>query len=259
MMELGIKDKLFIVTGASSGMGLGVVRHLIGEGARVVALARNKERLSEAGRQLGSLFEPVCGDITTPETAETLISHLDGRIPSGIFLNSGGPPATHFLETGMEQWDDAYRSVFRWKVILLKHFLPMMITRRYGRILLLESVSVKQPVKGLILSNSFRSAVAGLVKTISNETAQYGVTINILAPGYHDTPAVKRVFKKTSAEKGITADQARQQAISGIPVGRMGTSDEIGAMAAWLLSVHSGYITGQVISADGGLVRSTFG
>ncbi|MEN0046147.1 MAG: SDR family oxidoreductase [Bacteroidota bacterium] len=203
--------------------------------------------------------EGIVGDITTSETITKIIAQVGDRQLSGALINAGGPPAKSFLETDLEDWDAAYRNVMRWKVELTKALLPKMIAQNYGRLLYIESVSVKQPIENLVLSNSFRLGVVGFVKTLSQEIASKGITLNILAPGYHDTPAMQRLFAKKSENEGISVEEAQRAFESLIAVKRMGNAEDFASLATWLLSPVSAYITGQTISVDGGAILGTMG
>jgi 3-oxoacyl-[acyl-carrier protein] reductase len=137
--------------------------------------------------------------------------------------------------------------------------LDKFADQQYGRILYIESVSVKQPVENLVLSNSLRLAVVGFVKTLSQEIADKGITLNILAPGYHATPAMERLFSHKSMLLGITQAQAQQQYESETKMSKLGNPENLASLAIWLLSEKSSFITGQTISVDGGLVKGTMG
>lgn len=258
-MDLGLKDRFFVVCGATSGFGKSIAGGLVREGARVLIIAREKKGLLEMHEQLGSASEILQGDLKEDRTRDALFQEIDGRTVDGILINAAGPPARSFLETSLEDWDEAYRSLLRWKADLLKRILPFFQTRKYGRALVVESISVKQPVENLILSTSLRMAVVGMIKTVSQEITEGDLTFNIMAPGYHDTPAVKRVLQKMSEVRGISYEEAQEQIIEKIPAGKMGDPDELASLALWLLSPHSGYVTGQTISVDGGVNRGVFG
>jgi 3-oxoacyl-[acyl-carrier protein] reductase len=258
-MEVAIKDSLFVVSGASSGLGKGVASALLSEGARVIAIAREAAKLQLLSSEYPGQVEVLSGDITHEETIGRVIAMIDDRKLSGACINAGGPPAKSFLETELEDWDQAYRQVVRWKVAFTKALLPIFRAREYGRLLFIESESVKQPISNLVLSNSLRLAVVGFAKTLSQEIAKEGITVNVLAPGFHDTPAAQRLFVKRSEVENISLAEARKKYEQQISVGRMGNPREFGMLAAWLLSPHSGYITGQTITMDGGAVQGLFG
>jgi 3-oxoacyl-[acyl-carrier protein] reductase len=258
-MNLDITKKLFLVTGATSGFGKAITEALIKEGAHIIINARGEEKLTALAEQNPHQIETVAGDITTDETISRVTRCIGERALSGMVINAGGPPAMSFQESDLTDWDKAYASVLRWKVKLTQELLPLLKRENYGRIVYIESVSVKQPVTNLVLSNSLRLAVVGFVKTLSQEIASSGVTTNILAPGYHATPAMDRLFEKQSQTKGITKQEARNAFEKEPPVQRMGKAEELASLAVWLLSPSSGYLTGQTISVDGGLVQGAFG
>jgi 3-oxoacyl-[acyl-carrier protein] reductase len=258
-MNLNLKDKLFIVGGATAGFGGAVARRLLDEGAKVIAIARNADKLHDLKKEFPTQAEPLAADITKPDTVGKILDAVGNRFPDGLLVNAGGPPAKSFLETNMEDWDTGYATVLRWKIDLIKALLPKFKEQKYGRIAFVESVSVKQPVENLVLSNSLRMAVVGFVKTLSQEIGKEGITLNILAPGFHDTDAVKRVLTKKSEVSGMSYEQVQQKLEQHIPVGRMGDPAEFASIAVWLLSPVSGYITGQTISVDGGVMAGSFG
>lgn len=258
-MDLQLRDQLFLVGGATAGFGNAVARHLIGEGARVIAVARNPENLSEFASQFPEQVEAINGDITDSEMTDQIVEYIGDRRLDGMLVNAGGPPAKPALETTMEDWDLAWFTVARWKIDLVMKLIPKFRKQKYGRILFVESISVKQPVENLVLSNSIRMAVVGFAKTLSQEVGKEGITLNIMAPGFHETQAVKRVLNKKAETSGTTYEQIQQNLEKSIPVGRMGNADDFGSLAAWLLSPHSAYITGQTISVDGGVMGGSFG
>ncbi len=257
-MDLQLKDRLFIVTGASSGFGKAIATTLSEEQAKVIAVARGMDKLESLQKTHPSI-EILSLDITLPESLEILVNTLGKRELTGIVVNAGGPPAKAFLETVMEDWDEAYHNILRWKVDLTKTFLPFFEKNSYGRYLFIESVSVKQPVPNLVLSTSLRLAVTGFVKTFSDEIAYKGITANIMAPGFHVTPALERVIIKHSKVHGLSFDEARDQMVSGVPTRKTGNLKDFASLAVWLLSPNSSYITGQTISVEGGSVRGTMG
>ena len=166
-MDLKIDGQLFIVTGASSGLGQAVARALLNEGAGVIAVARRAGELDAFVQQFPGKAEAVCGNVTQDNTIDAIIKIVGGRELSGVFINAGGPPAMSFEEANMGNWDEAYRLLLRWKVQLVKQLLPTFKKHQYGRILFSESSTVKQPIENLVLSNSLRMAVAGAAKTLA--------------------------------------------------------------------------------------------
>jgi 3-oxoacyl-[acyl-carrier protein] reductase len=258
-MDLQVKNKLFLVGGATAGFGNAIARALIAEGAKVIAVARNSENLSEFTSQFPESIEAINGDITESEMIAAIVEHIGDRQLDGILVNAGGPPATSVQETTLEQWDMAYFSVMRWKIELVMALLPKFKKQKYGRIVFIESISVKQPIANLVLSNSFRMGVVGFVKSLSNEVGKVGITMNVLAPGYHKTDAVKRVLQKMSDAQDKPYEEVQKNLEKNIPVGRMGDPADLASMAVWLLSPHSAYVTGQTISVDGGVMTGSFG
>ncbi|MFA8434461.1 MAG: SDR family oxidoreductase [Marinifilaceae bacterium] len=258
-MQVQIENQLFIVCGATSGFGLSTLETLVENGAKVIAVARGREKLDKLRTQHPLQVEYICGDITHPDTQVKLTEQINDRKLSGILINAGGPPALKFMETQKEDWDQAYRNLLRWKVALVKTLVPLMEKEKYGRFVFIESSAVKQPIPNLVLSTSLRLAVVGFVKTVSQEMAQSGITFNILAPGYHETPAINRLLDKKAEQERITPDLAKNKITQTLPMGRMGNPDDLGKLAVWLLSPNSGYITGQTISIDGGQILGVFG
>ena len=163
------------------------------------------------------------------------------------------------LETTLDDWDNAYNNVVRWKIALTQTLLPKMIAQGVGRFLFIESVATKQPVENLVLSNAMRLAVTGYVKTLSQEIGGSGITLNILGPGYHDTERLQQIFAKTSKLKGVSEDEIRLNFKEQTAVKKIGEPKDFASLAVWLLSGYSGYITGQTLTVDGGLVKGIMG
>lgn len=255
-MDLNIKGHLFIVGGATSGFGKAIAGLLLNEGATVIAVARSLQNL-EALYSNNKNAEVFAGDITDAATTEKLKTIVGSRQLHGMVINAGGPPAKTVMETTLQDWDDAYQKILRWKVSITQAFVPQMIENKYGRILFIESSSVKQLIENLVLSNSLRLAVTGMVKTLSQEIASSGVTLNILGPGSHNTPAIDRLYKKKSEQTGLPFDEVKKNAVNQIPVGVLGEATDFAGLALWLLSPQSRYVTGQTIIVDGGMVKST--
>ncbi len=256
-MKLSLKDKLYIVPGASSGFGKAILEELVGEGARVIAIARTEDPLQEVQSKYPDHVETVCGDITQTETMKRVQNAVGDRYLSGVVVNAGGPPAKSFIETELTDWDDAYQKLLRWKVEFVQLFLPKMIEQKFGRFVFIESSSVKQPIENLILSTSLRLSVVGMMKTLSQEIAHHGITLNVIAPSYHNTPAMQRLFAKKAEINNITVEDAKAAFEQEIKTGKMGEASDLGSLAVWLLSERSGFVTGQTYALEGGTVKST--
>ena len=254
-MHLNIHNQLFIVGGATSGFGAAVAERLVVEGAKVIAVARTVSKLDTFRKKYSDQVETLGGDLTDPATVTQLVESVGDRHLAGVFVNAGGPPANPAMEATLDQWDGAYRSVLRWKVDLTQRLMPKMTEQQYGRFVFLESVSVRQPIPNLVLSNSLRMAVVGFVKTLSEEVAARGITLNIIAPGYHDTAAVDRIFNKHAEQTGQSAEAVRHQFVDSLTIGQMGQPSDLAELAAWLLSPGSRYVTGQTIVVDGGYMK----
>ena len=255
-MDLQLKDQLFIIGGATSGFGKAIAEALLKEGANIIAVARGEEKLNMLAATAPLQTQIIIGDITDSAIIAKLKTSVGNKQLHGIVVNAGGPPAKTVLETTLEDWDTAYKNILRWKVEITQAFVPKMMEQKYGRMLYIESSSVKQPLENLVLSNSLRVAVVGMVKTLSQEIAKSGVTLNILGPGSHNTPAIDRIYKKKSEQTGLPFEEVKQKAIEQIPVGVLGEAADFASLALWLLSPLSRYVTGETITVDGGSVKS---
>jgi len=256
-MDLQIAQQTFIVCGATSGFGHATAKALLKEGATVIGIARHTDKLKKLAEIHKQNFIPLTGDLTTQKTIDEVASEARKHDIDGILINSAGPPAKSFAETRIEDWDTAYQNLLRWKVDLTQKLIPHFTKKEYGRIVYIESASVKQPIENLVLSTSIRLAIVGMMKTLSQEISGQNITVNIIAPGSHETPAIERLIKKKSETDGISYDDARQKMINNIPAKKMGDPEKLGTLAAWLLSPLSEFVTGQVYALEGGNVKST--
>lgn len=257
-MDLKIKDQYFLVGGAGSGFGKAVSLALAAEGAKILAVSRTEEKLDALKKEFPDKIDILSADLSKDETHQQIEEYYKNKTLSGIFVNAGGPPAGSFNEVSIKQWDEAWQTIVRWKISLIYKLLPLMQKNNYGRILFLESISVKQPVPNLILSNTLRPAIMGFAKSLSAEVASQGITINLLAPGFHRTAAMDRIVRKKSELENISFEEAEKILEKQIPVGKMGNPEDLATLSAWLLSPHSRYVTGQTISHSGGLVKGMF-
>lgn len=256
-MDLQLKEKTFLVSGVTAGFGLATAENLMADGARVIGVARQQLGLSKLQNIYGDQFLPLQGDITDSAIINQAVNLAEAEKISGVLVNAGGPPAKSFEETRLSDWDDAYRNILRWKVELTQKLLPHFKKRNYGRVVFIESSSVKQPYENLVLSTSLRLAVVGMMKTVSQEISGHNITFNIIAPGSHDTAAINRLIEKKSQMTGNSFAETRQQFIDNIPVGHFGKPQHLGSLATWLLSPLADFVTGQVYALEGGAVKST--
>lgn len=258
-MDLKLNEQRFIVCGASSGFGRSIAEQLLDEGAYVIAVARRNPLLQELADDYPHQTVTVVGDLKDKNTHNQIEAAIGNDRLHGAVINAGGPPALAPLETEIDDWDHAYQTVMRWKIQLSLRLIPHLTDNNYGRILFIESQSVKQPLPPLVLSNSFRAGVVGFAKSLALEVAGQDVTVNVIAPGSHNTPAIKRVIQKKADNTNQSFDEVKQAMEASIPVGRFGHGDELASLAAWILSPRAGYVTGQTISHDGGNIKGIFG
>jgi len=262
-MNLGLKDKVAIVAAASKGLGRAVAEELAAEGAAVAICARGREALDAtvAGiRDAGGRAHGVVADVSVVDDIHRVVREA-GRVfgPVDILVtNSGGPKPGRFETLDPDDWDAATRVLLTNAVEFVRAVLPDMRKRRWGRILNITSIAAKQPVDGLMLSNSLRAAVIAFARTLANEVATDGVTVNNLIPGYTRTERVVELSEHLAATEHTTVDAIIGRWEREIPVGRIGEPREFAALAAFLASARASYITGQSIAVDGGWIKSMY-
>ena len=261
-MDLGLHGKVALVAAASKGLGRAVAEELAAEGASLVLCARGDAALQETCAAIEAAHgRPVLGvaaDVSNPaDVARVVQAALArfGRIDV-LVTNAGGPPAGTFDTLDAAQWDAATRLLLTSVVELTRAVLPGMKARGWGRILNVTSISVKQPVANLMLSNSLRAAVTGMARTLATEVAPFGITVNNILPGYTRTERVVGLAEATAAKEGISAADATARWEAEIPMRRLGEPREFAALAAFLCSERASYITGTSIPVDGGWIRS---
>ncbi|MBZ9656125.1 SDR family oxidoreductase [Phyllobacterium lublinensis] len=260
-MDLGIRGKRAIVCASSKGLGRGVAEKLAEAGVDLTLNARTEETLrataNEIAGKYGVKVQIVAEDVTTEAGRQAL---LKAEPRADILINNaGGPPAGVWSDWGEEEWLKAINNNMLTPILLMNAILPGMIERGWGRVVNITSGSVKSPIAQLGLSNAARSGLTGFVAGTARQVAKYGVIINSLLPGSHDTDRTKGFIERTAKEKGISIQLARAEAYAGNPTGRYGTAEEFGAAAAFLCSQYSGFIVGQNLLLDGGAFNSTMG
>ncbi len=258
-MDLQLNKQTFCVGGATSGLGRAVAIRLLAEGAKVIGVARGQQKLEAMAEEMGEHFAPYAADLTDGTAVKMLGEHLAKEEITGCVFNAGGPPTGRITELEMKDWDQAYASTLRWKVQLTEAILPILRKAKYGRLLFIESVSIKQPIDNLVLSNAMRAAVAGFVKTLSREIGENGITANIIAPGYHATPRITTVLEKAAKMQGLSFEETAAGFTAETATRKLGDPADFADMAVFLLSPQARYITGQTITVDGGLVRHVTG
>ena len=257
-MDLGIKGKKAIVCASSRGLGFGCAEALAKAGVSLTICARTKEDIEKAADQLSShnvKITAIACDITTEEGINKILEACDS--PDILINNAGGPPPGIWSDWVREDFLKALNSNMLTPIDLIKKVLPIMIEKKWGRIVNITSQAVKAPVPALGLSNSARTGLTGYVAGTSRQVARFGVTINNLLPGMHDTKRLIDLDEAMSKEKKISFEEARNLRKDTIPIGRYGTIEEFGNTCAFLCSQHSGFIVGQNILLDGGAVNST--
>lgn len=260
-MEFGLAGKVALVAASSRGLGRAVAEELAQEGAQLVLCARGADELAKTAaalRERGAQVEALAIDLSEAADVERLAAaalQRFGRIDV-LVTNTGGPPSGPFESHDIETWRSAVRVNLESVIFLIRTVLPGMKQRGWGRIVNVTSIAVKQPVDGLILSNSVRAAVTGLARTLANEVARYGITVNNVLPGYTRTERLTDLSAAIARREGISEAQAQARWISEIPMGRLGEPREFAAMVAFLCSERASFITGASITVDGGWTKS---
>ena len=261
-MDLGLKNRVALVAASSRGLGKACALELAREGARVIICARDPECLAETADEIASAAGAEVFPMETDLTDGTQIRDLVGdtlarfRRIDVLVTNNGGPPAGFFDDFDDEAWLEAHQLTLLSTVHLIRAALPAMRARKWGRIINITSVSVKQPIDNLLLSNVYRPGVIGLAKTLSAQVAAHGITVNNVAPGYTSTDRVLDLVRARAADTGQDVEEVLASTVDSVPMGRMGEPGELAALVAFLASQRAGYITGATIQVDGGYVGS---
>jgi len=263
-MDLGLKDRVALVAASSQGLGKAVALSLAKEGAKLALCARTESTLRETAEEIraatGVSVMTSVVDVTDYEQVRRLVADTVqeyGRLDICI-ANAGGPPTKTFAETTVEDWQSAANLNLMSTVYFAKEALPVMQQRRWGRFIAITSVTVKQPVEGLILSNAVRSAVSGLIKTLSNEYGQYNVLVNNVCPGFTATARLVSLAERLAQKEGVTPQEIEDRWIRTAALRRVGQPEEFASLVVFLASERASYITGASIAVDGGLVKGLY-
>ena len=260
-MDLGLKGRVAIVAAASQGLGRAVAEEFAREGCHVAICARTAAELERAAAEIGKanrreVFHQTL-DVTDAEGVRRFVEAVEkefGRVDICV-TNAGGPPAKKFLDITIEEWRTAVELTLMSSVYFAREVLPRMRRNRWGRLITITSVSVKQPIDGLLLSNSIRAGVAGLAKTLANEFGADGITVNNVCPGYTLTERLDELAEKQARMAGVTREEIFKDWSSQIPIGRLARPEEFAALVAFLASERASSINGTTIAVDGGWVK----
>ncbi|MGO4881596.1 MAG: SDR family oxidoreductase [Bryobacteraceae bacterium] len=263
-MDLGIKNRVALVAASSRGLGLAIARGLAREGAKLALCARTAGALEAAAeeirRETGSEVFTRAVDVTVYDQVRDFVAAVVEQFArlDICVANAGGPPGKSFAETTIEDWRAAADLNLMSTVYFAKETLPVMQRQRWGRFIAITSVAVKQPVDGLVLSNSVRSGVSGLIKTLANEYGGDGVLVNNVCPGYTATARLEELSRRLAARDGVDPQEIQQRWARETALGRLGRPDELADLVVFLASERAAYITGAAIAVDGGLVKGLY-
>jgi 3-oxoacyl-[acyl-carrier protein] reductase len=261
LMDTGLKNRIAIVAASSQGIGRATAEALAAEGCRVAMCARNPQTLQAAaegiGKQCGTQMFAQALDVTDAEAVHRFVEAVASKF-GGVDIcvtNAGGPPAKGFLAASVEEWQKAVDANFLSTVYFAREVIPHMQRKHWGRIITITSITTKQPVSDLVLSNAVRAAVVGLVKSLANEFGKDGILVNNVGPGYTATDRLKELAKTRSAATGMSEQEIFEGWSADAPLKRLGEPREVADTIVWLASERASYVTGQTVLVDGGLYK----
>jgi 3-oxoacyl-[acyl-carrier protein] reductase len=257
-MNLGIHGKIALITAASRGLGRGCAHQLAAEECRVAICSRDRDKARQAAAEIaaqtGSEVVGFGADVSRAEEIGSLLEQVRQSLgdPEILVTNAGGPPPGTFATTPIEEYEKALELNLMSAVHLIHGVVPAMKASGWGRIIAITSISVKQPIANLLLSNMARAGLTGFLKTIATELAPFGITVNALLPGIHKTSRIDQVARDSAVREGKSAEEVYRDLTAGIPCKTIGDPSDFGAAAAFLASVQARYITGHNLLVDGG-------
>lgn len=261
-MDLGIAGKVALVAAASEGLGRATAMRLAREGARVAIFARDEARLAEAATEIAAASDgspplTIRADLTRPDDIERVVDRVVADLgpPAILVTNCGGPPSGPVLSFTDAQWQAALDLVFFSALRLVRLVVPHMQGAGWGRIVAITSVSVKQPIESLVLSNATRAALHSFLKTLAGQVAAQGITVNTVGPGPIRTERMQQLIERGATQRGISLEASRAEWVGEIPMGRLGETEEFADMIAFLCSANASFITGTFTQVDGGRSR----
>ena len=260
-MDLGLKNRVALVAASSQGIGRATAEAFAAEGCRVAMCARNPQTLQAAAEKIRKQYNAEvlaqAFDVTDAAAVKSFVAAVADKF-GGVDIcvtNAGGPPAKGFLAATVEEWQRALEMNFLSTVYFAREVIPHMQGRHWGRILTITSITTKQPVADLVLSNAVRAAVVGLVKSLANEFGKDGILVNNVGPGFTATDRLKELAKVRASNSGKTEQQIFEGWATDAPLQRLGEPREVAETIVWLASERASYITGQTVLVDGGLYK----
>ncbi|BCR06676.1 3-oxoacyl-ACP reductase [Desulfuromonas versatilis] len=260
-MDLNLQGKVALVAASSKGLGKAVATQLAAEGCHVMLTGRDRQALSSAAREISALapgrVESHCADLAVAGDICHLVQVTRATLGKIDILvnNSGGPPAGEFVQLSDDQWQSAFEATLLNYIRMIRKVLPDL-KQSGGRIINIASSSIRQPIPGLILSNTFRLGILGLGKTLAEELAPYNILVNTVAPGRIATDRTAELDRGRAERLGVPVEQVEAESRGRIPLGRYGTPEEFARVVAFLASEASSYVTGSALLVDGGMVRA---
>ena len=260
-MDLGLKNRVALVAASSQGLGLATAKAFAAEGCRVAMCARNDKTLQAAAEEIrkqynAEMFADAL-DVSNPSAVSRFVAAVAenfGAVDICV-TNAGGPPAKGFLDATLDDWQRAIELNFLSTVYFAREVIPLMQRKRWGRIITITSITTKQPVADLVLSNAVRAAVVGLVKSLANEFGKDGILVNNVGPGFTATDRLKELAKARSAASGKSEQETFDAWAADAPLRRLGEPRELAETVVWLASERASYVTGQTVLVDGGMYK----